>query len=82
MHATNISINEIVIRRGPAVTNCAPYRYMADASELGLRPGEWPPKLRTTLGNGHMLYLWSKGQDDERIYRQTGGCIELTIYND
>lgn len=30
-------------------------KFSVEASDIGLRPGEWPPTLNTTLGNGKVF---------------------------
>lgn len=62
------------------------HQFFADASDLGLKPGEWPQAIRTTLGNG--LFFIRTGYDrvggdlHSVTYAQANGCIEITIYND
>lgn len=63
--------------------------YSAEASELGLRPGqEWPREVRVPgLGNGQPFYarrqiVMGENEFGGLVYRQAMGCLELTIFND
>lgn len=64
------------------------HRFTAWASELGLRPGQWPSTLTTDLGNGQPLYrshvaLSPDGTEVQSVcYSQALGCITLTVFND
>lgn len=62
------------------------HRFMADASDLGLRVGEWPASFETDAGNGQpFVRQGPKYHEGELIgysYRQSLGCISLTIQND
>jgi hypothetical protein len=63
------------------VFEVSPLSFVAEASDLGLRPGEWPDALTTDLGN--KLRLIRVALDDGRaLYRQDLGCVELAILND
>lgn len=57
------------------------HSFSAEASELGLRPGEWPRRLETTLGNGQPFILMSKKMSG-CLYLQANGCISLRVFND
>jgi hypothetical protein len=58
----------------------SPHRFHAEASELGLRAGDWPD-IETNLGNG--LKLIPQRLDGQAvIYRQLLGCVEVVVYND
>ena len=57
-------------------------RYMVDASEIGLKPGEWPVNLDTTMGNRLPFVLSRVDEDENHIYEQMLGCIELVVLND
>ena len=64
-----------------------PHRFSAEASELGLRPGEWPATLATTMGKKLPLVRATKKVDPDGdltwvTYNQSCGCISLRIYND
>ncbi len=57
--------------------------FFAEASTVGLKPGQWPKYMNTNLGNGCALYRF-KSLGDERgwNYKQNFGCITLTLWND
>lgn len=56
--------------------------YVADASELGIRPGERPDALVVAdVGNGMPFYLTSTSPDRWR-YLQGNGCLEIIVFND
>lgn len=57
-------------------------RYTAEASELGLAPGQWPRVLETSLGNGQPFTLFSVHACGTRHYEQDNGCITLLVLND
>jgi hypothetical protein len=57
-------------------------RFTAEASELGLPPGQWPKTLETSLGNGQPFVLFSVHDGGTRHYEQDKGCITLLVYND
>lgn len=57
------------------------FSYTAEASELGLAPGEWPEQMETTLGNGQpFVRAFLTGRKGS--YLQSGGCIRLYVFND
>jgi hypothetical protein len=66
--------------------------FTAEASELGLKPGEWPQELPTTMGNKQPFVrgkAMTSGPDDDPDaeltgvnYHQRGGCISLKVWND
>lgn len=63
------------------------HRFTGFASDLGLRPGEWPEKIQTNMGNGLPFIRRdpSKGWrgDYEWVnYIQANGCLILRIFND
>ena len=64
----------------------APHTFSAWSSDLGIRPGEFPRVLETTLGNGLSLLATSKKVRDGDLlwvtYRQLAGCVALRVYND
>lgn len=63
------------------VTEHETHKFCVEASDLGLRPGELPRLIRTTLGNGQPFVL--EGFDESAMwYRQVWGCITLTVFND
>lgn len=55
----------------------------ADASDLGLRPGQWPPILEITGPNGlkKRFYLEGVMKDGTRRYSD-GGMITFDVMND
>lgn len=56
-------------------------RYSVFASDLGLKPGPFPLTLPTLMGNC-MAFMLIKQTADKAVYRQSAGCIELTVFND
>jgi hypothetical protein len=53
----------------------------ADASMLGLKPGEWPETLTTDLRNGQDFeYVETVGET--RVYGQKNSNLRLKVYND
>ena len=58
------------------------HRFVADASALGLKPGEWPRQLETTMGNKQPFLMMTRKLPEYVIYAQANGCIRLTVYND
>ncbi len=55
---------------------------VAEASELGLRPGQWPEKLETDQGS-KQPFLRFEVQPEVTIYLQPGvEGIKLVIFND
>lgn len=69
------------------VTEYETHKFSTFASDIDLRPGHWPERLHTTLGNGQNLLRVRKKVDAEGdlqyvVYQQSLGCIELRIYND
>lgn len=63
-----------------------PHKFSVEASDIGLRPGEWPRTMDTTLGNGIMLLAQRREVRDGDLlwvdYWQGAGCIQLRVYND
>lgn len=64
----------------------SPYEYTAEASELGLPPGQWPYLMTTTMGNGMpFVRTTKKVLNDDLIYvryQQSNGVLDLIVYND
>ena len=62
------------------------HKFSAEASELGLKPGEWPEHLPTTLGNTldfkRHVPTMHFGEVAAVMYHQIGGCISLKVFND
>jgi hypothetical protein len=63
------------------------HRWTAEASDIGLAPGEWPLSIQTDLGNGQPFYLASADKTPSGDlagvrYRQGLGCLSLLIIND
>lgn len=56
-------------------------RYVADASAIGLNPGEWPEQLETTLGNSTAL-IRNGRVDGGYLYLQMKGTASLVILDD
>jgi hypothetical protein len=57
------------------------HEFVVEASSLGWRPGEWPTKADTNMGNGLPFLLWS-ATENYRIYRQANGVLVLRVFND
>jgi len=57
------------------------HELVAEASDLGWRPGQWPKKAYTDMGNGRGFLLWSVTAN-YAIYRQGNGCLTLRVFND
>ena len=57
------------------------HTWHAEASELGLRPGHFPTSIKCSLGNKLDLCILEL-DSHTATYRQTNGCITLTIFND
>jgi hypothetical protein len=62
------------------------HTFVTEASTIGLRPGEWPERIDTELGNGQPLLRGQPDLEDGEIrgvrYRQAHGCIAVLIVND
>lgn len=57
------------------------FKFYADASSLGWKPGYVPRTLETTLGNGQTLQLCNEGLPKSFHYSQPFGCIRVIIFN-
>jgi hypothetical protein len=61
-------------------------RFTTEASDIGLRPGEWPRIIETKIGNGQPFIAMRKEVRDGDLlwvdYLQGNGCIWLRIFND
>lgn len=81
-------MNEVdMIITASDVTEHEAHCFSAEASELRMRPGEWPNSIRTTMGNKQpFLRISAKmtpgGDLGAMLYQQSMGCITLTIWND
>ena len=69
------------------VTQTGPYSAAVDASDLGLRPGQFVGTLPTTMGNKQpfVFVRYHADADGDYLsstYRQTAGCLELVVWND
>jgi hypothetical protein len=77
-----ISYDDVTPVTGTAFAHCV------EASDLGLRPGEWPETLQVErkFGNGLSLYrhrvITHGGELGAVVYRQTGGVLEVHVLND
>jgi hypothetical protein len=63
------------------------HRWVTEASDLGLAPGDWPMSFNTDLGNGQPFYLTgadkTAGGDLAGVrYRQGLGILTLLVIND
>lgn len=76
-----MSTNPLIVTE-QHVTEHAAHKFVTEASDLGLRPGQaFPERWNTELGNGQPLVLLSI--DPQRaVYVQNLGCITLTVLND
>lgn len=56
----------------------------ADASELGLPPGQFPGSLTffQHVGNGQEFLGYRVDSQGARVYKQSLGCMFVTIFND
>ena len=63
------------------LTATGPQSFCTEASTIGLKPGEWPDVLATSLGNKQQFVL-IRLNEDKAVYRQSLGIIELTVFND
>lgn len=62
--------------------------FTAEASQIGLKPGEWPTSIETKIGNGRPFRRMSKKMQDDGetiawvTYIQEFGNCRLRIFND
>lgn len=60
--------------------------FAVEASDLGLRPGEWPERIPTHKGNRQPFIRSTKLVRDGDIvyvrYWQAAGCTSLMVFND
>lgn len=68
------------------LTETGLHSFTAEASDLGLPLNRAPREIETDLGNGQKFRLSElvviSDEQAAWVYRQDGGCIRLTIYND
>jgi hypothetical protein len=59
------------------------HTFSAEASSLGLKPGQVPSEIETDIGNGLPLVFNRVASTNEVfIYRQELGIVQLHILND
>jgi hypothetical protein len=62
------------------------HKFSVEASDIGLKPGEWPRTIETTIGNRMVFIAMRKEIRDGDLlwvdYLQGNGCVSLRIYND
>ena len=60
--------------------------YTATADTLGLAPGQWPPQLPTSLGDGSLFHLtrfaYSADGVESAHYVQANGRFTLIVWKD
>jgi hypothetical protein len=78
-------LENIPVDRGNA-TEHEVHKWRCFASDIGLKPGNFPKYLDTLLGNRQLFvfqnYIW---YDEELVgvkYTQANGCIDLVVFND
>lgn len=75
--ARHLFINENTF----ALQKASEREYRIEASDLGLKPGEIPNQIETSLGNGQNFALLS--YDEHRfVYRQIVNTLVLVVFND
>lgn len=70
-----------IIRAQNLLTEYDTHKFNAEASELGMAPGELIDVIETDYGNSLPFVLISRN-DYAFEYKQVAGAITLTIYND
>jgi hypothetical protein len=55
--------------------------FEADASDLGLAPGEWPVTLVTALGDFKQIVPLRGSAPGFAIYASLNGTLTLRVYN-
>ncbi len=64
------------------LTEYRPHLHTAEASMLGLKPGQWPSQINVaSLGNGQGFFPVQSDESGVR-YKQEFGCVQLQIFND
>lgn len=71
----------VTVLEAKHVTSAGGFTFLADASDLGWKPGHVPHHLNTTLGNKQPFNLIN-ATDEVFIYDQQNGCVRLRVYND
>jgi hypothetical protein len=56
--------------------------FEADASDLGLAPGEWPASLVTALGDFRKIVPLRGTAPGFAVYASLDGRLTLRVYND
>lgn len=64
------------------ISQVSVHTFVAEASELRLRPGQWPSRLATTMGNGQDFMFQRIDPDSAAHYQQGMGCLKLIVIND
>lgn len=62
-------------------TEVETHQFVAEASDLGLPPGEFPRRIDTNMGNGQP-FVFQAFRAEVAVYRQAFGCIVLRLLND
>lgn len=57
------------------------HEFSTEASDLGLKPGQVPARIPTTLGNG-CDFVFVKMTECAFYYNQVNGVVELVVFND
>lgn len=61
------------------------HSFSADASELGLQPGNFPEEMQTSMGNGNVFIKTKENKVGWNItyadYTQLWGNITLRVFN-
>jgi hypothetical protein len=82
-----MKITKDLLAPSGVVVESGPHTFVAEASDLGMRPGEWPITIQTDLGNGLDFVIVDSTKDRDGgvlsvFYRQSGGCTTLKIFHD
>lgn len=59
------------------------HKFVTNASDIELAPGEWPETLEVSpsMGNGQPLVKYLVREDGARVYVQTFGCVSVCVLN-
>lgn len=75
-----------ITQETPGLLEDSVHKFSVEASDIGIRPGEWPKTIPTRLGNGVAFIVQrSEVRDGDLLwvdYRQGNGCLTLRVYND